>query len=74
MDHCQSIPMKDHDDATTLRKLIEKEWIYDFLVGHWSEYDQVRGQIFDKDELPSLDDTIAIIWAKESRKDAMLND
>ena len=66
--------MKDQEDATTLRKLIEKNWIYEFLVGLWPEYDQVKVQILSKDELPSLDETIAIIRVKESRRDVMLND
>lgn len=55
------------DDAVILKNYTKKDRIYNFLVSLNVEYDQVRVQILGK-ELPSLNETIRIIWAKESRK------
>ena len=74
MDHYRSLPMKDQDDFATLRQFIEKDSICDFLAGLWPEYDQVWVQIFGKTDLPSLNETIAIVPAEESQRDVMLKD
>ncbi len=41
-------------DAVKFQKLIEKESIYDFLVGLNVEYDQIRVQVLGKNPLPTL--------------------
>ncbi|KAK2981315.1 hypothetical protein RJ640_007016 [Escallonia rubra] len=64
--------MKCSDDAAVLKNFIEKDRTYDFLAGLNIEFDQVRIQILGKEELPSLNETISIINAEESRRGVML--
>ncbi|KAK3038196.1 hypothetical protein RJ639_030303 [Escallonia herrerae] len=72
MDHYRCIEMKCSDDAAVLKNFIEKDQTYDFLAGLNIEFDQVRIQILGKGESPSLNETISIINAEESRKGVML--
>lgn len=64
--------MKNSDDAVTLKAFIDKDRTYDFLTGLNVEFDQVRIQILDKDNLPSLKEVILIILAEESRRGVIL--
>ncbi|KAJ0103610.1 hypothetical protein Patl1_05363 [Pistacia atlantica] len=72
MDHYRCIEMKCSDDAAALKNFIEKDRIYDFLTGLNVEFDQVRVQVLGKEDLPSLNETISIINAEESRRGVML--
>jgi len=54
--------------------VIEKDHIYDFLAGLPPEFDQVRVQIFGKEKLTLLNETIAIVWAEQSQRNVMLTD
>ena len=58
--------MKDKEDAAIVHHYIEKDRIYDFFIGLRPKFDQVGVQIFGKEELPSLNETIAIVRAKDS--------
>ena len=58
--------MKCLEDAAILKNFIEKDRVYDFLVGLNSKFDQARIQILGRDETPSLEETISIIKAGES--------
>lgn len=46
------------------KRFVEKDRIYDFLAGLNIEFDAVRVQILGKEDLPSLNETIATIRAK----------
>ena len=59
LDHYRCIETKFPEDATILKNYIEKDQIYDFLVGFNVEFDQVRVQILSI-ELPTLNGTIFI--------------
>ncbi|KAK2991614.1 hypothetical protein RJ640_014010 [Escallonia rubra] len=59
MNHYLCIEMKCSDDATVLKNFIEKDRTYDFLI-------------LGKEELPSLNESISIINAEESRRGVML--
>jgi len=72
MDHYQCIQMSCKDDAVILKRFIEKERIYDFLAGLNAEFDSVRVQILGKEDLPSLNETMAIIRTEEGRRSVML--
>lgn len=63
MDLYQNIQMKCSEDAILLKRFVEKERIYDFLVGLNMEFDVVRVQILGKWDLPSLNEAIALIRA-----------
>ena len=65
-DHYRCIETKCPKDATILKNYIKKDLVYDFLVGLNVVFNQVRVQIFSK-ELPTLNETIFNIQAKESR-------
>ncbi|XP_022761888.1 uncharacterized protein LOC111307857 isoform X2 [Durio zibethinus] len=73
MDHYRCIEMKCSEDATTLKKFIEKDRVYDFLAGLNVEFDQVRVQILGKQDLPSLNEVISMVRAEESRRGVMLD-
>lgn len=64
--------MRCTDDAVILKRFIEKERIYDFLAGLNAEFDVVRVQILGKEDLPSLNETMAIIRTEEGRRSVML--
>ena len=49
-------------------RFVEKERTYDFLVGLNMEFDAVRVQILDKEDLPSLNEVISIVRAEEGRR------
>ena len=59
--------MKCSADSVTLKNCIERDRVYDFLAGKFW-INQVRVQILAKEELPSLNETIAIIQVEESRR------
>ena len=60
--------MKNGEDVAMFHTFIEREWIFEFLVGLNVEHDQVLG----KDSLASLNEVFLIIRAKE-RRSVMLN-
>ncbi|KAI9195707.1 hypothetical protein LWI28_017357 [Acer negundo] len=72
LDHYWCIAMKCSDDATTLKKVMEQDRVYDFLAGLNVDFQQVRVQILGKDELPSLNSAIFMVRAEESRRSVML--
>ena len=76
MDHYQCIQMKDSEDATILKRFVEKERIFEFLAGLNLEFDQVQVQVrvLGKEDLPSLNETISIVGAEEGRRGVMMNE
>ena len=72
LDQYQVIEMKCPDDARILKSFIEKDRVYDFLAGLNPEFDHVRIQILGKEHTPSLEETISLIRAEESRRSVML--
>ena len=72
LDHYRVFEMKCSEDAATLKNFIEKDRVYDFLAGLNPEFDQVRVQILGREEIPSLEETISLIRAEESRRSVML--
>ncbi|KAK2433017.1 putative mitochondrial protein [Trifolium repens] len=73
LDHYRVIKTQCSADAATLKKFIEQDRVYDFLVGLNSEFDQVRIQILGKQEVPSFNEVIAIVRSEESRRSLMLD-
>jgi hypothetical protein len=71
LDHYQCIQMSCSSDAAVLKRVMEKDRIYDFLAGLNVEFDAVRVQILGKEDLPSLNETISIIRAEEGRRSVM---
>ncbi|GAV78794.1 UBN2_3 domain-containing protein [Cephalotus follicularis] len=72
LDHYQVFEMKCLEDAATLKKIIEKDRVYDFLADLNPKFDKVRIRILGKEEIPSLKETISLIRAEESRRGIML--
>ncbi|GAV76996.1 UBN2_3 domain-containing protein, partial [Cephalotus follicularis] len=71
LDHYRVFEMNCLKDASTLKIFIEKDRVYDFVAGLNPEFDLVRIQILGKEEIPSLEETISLIRAKESRRVTM---
>ena len=57
--------MKCSEDATMLRRFVDRERIFKFLVGLNIEFDQVRVQVLRKEDLSSINEVFSIIWAEE---------
>ncbi|GFZ01178.1 hypothetical protein Acr_14g0008130 [Actinidia rufa] len=72
LDHYRVFEMKCPEDAAILKSFIEKDRVYDFLAGLNPEFDQARIQILGKKDTPSLEETISLIRAEESRMNVML--
>ena len=72
LDHYQVFEIKHPEDAAILKSFIKKDRVYDFLAGLNPEFDQVRIQILGKEDTPSLEETISLIRAEESRRSIML--
>ncbi|TXG47841.1 hypothetical protein EZV62_027135 [Acer yangbiense] len=72
LDYYHCIKMESSKDAATLRRFLEKERIYVFLAGLNIEFDAVRVQVLEKEDLPSLNEAIGIIRGEESRRGVML--
>ena len=53
--------MKCSEDAARLRKFVDREWIFKFLVGLNIEFDQVRVQVLRKEDLSSINEVFSII-------------
>ena len=50
-----------------LRKFVEREQIFEFLVGLNVEFDQVQVQVLGKEDLSSINEVFSIIQAEEGR-------
>ena len=66
------IKTKCPEDAVVLKEFIEQDRVYDFLVEPNPEFDQVRIQILDKQEVPCFNEVVALIRGEESRRGLML--
>ena len=61
LDHYRVIKTKCHDDSIVLKDFVEKYRVYDFLVGLNQEFDQMRIQILGKQEVPCVNEVVALI-------------
>ncbi|GAV81108.1 LOW QUALITY PROTEIN: UBN2_3 domain-containing protein, partial [Cephalotus follicularis] len=67
LDHYRVFEMKCPEDAATSKIFIEKDMVYDFLACLNPVFD-VRIQILEKEEKPSLEETISLIRAEHSQR------
>ena len=51
---------------------MEKDKIYTFVVGLNIEFDPIQVQVLRKEEVPSLNETIAIIREEEGQRGVMI--
>ena len=58
LDYYRVIELKCSECAVIIKNFIEKDRVYDFLARLNFEFDQVRVQILDKAEVPSLNEVI----------------
>lgn len=72
LDHYWVLETKYPEDAVILKEFIEKVRAYDFLVGLNAEFVKVRIQILSKEDVPPLNEVIALIWAEGSCRGVML--
>ncbi|XP_054798434.1 uncharacterized protein LOC129303263 [Prosopis cineraria] len=62
------------EDAARFRKRLEKERLYESLVGLNLDLDDFRGRIQSLEPLPSVREAFAMIWREYSRRKVMLKD
>ena len=72
IDYYQDLQAHCTEDAVLFQKLVEKERVYDFLVGLNPEYDQIRVQVLGKIPFPSHEDAYSHVQQEESRRGVML--
>ena len=61
LNHYRVIKPKCLVDVVVLKDFIEKDRIYDFLIGLSQEFDQVRIQILSKQEVSCFNEVVALI-------------
>lgn len=66
LDYYQVIKMKCSKDAAILKNFVENDYMFDFLVGLNLEFDQVWIKIPTKEGIPSLKETISLIYVEEN--------
>ncbi|GMY20167.1 hypothetical protein FCV25MIE_15406, partial [Fagus crenata] len=59
-------------DATTQKKEIKEDCLYDFLVGLDPSLDQVRSQVLAQDPLPYVCNSFAFVRSEKLYHDAMM--
>ena len=59
--------MKNSKAATISPKFIERNQMFEFLIGLNMQYNQIRIQLLGKESLTSLNEAFSIIRAKEGR-------
>ena len=64
--------MKSNNDAVLFKCIMEKDKIYTFVVRLNIEFDPIQVQVLRKEEVPSLNETIAIIREEEGRRGVMI--
>ena len=67
LNYYRDFKMQCSDDAVILKNYMERERIFEFLVGLNIEFDQVRVQILGKESMPSLNEVVSLIKAEEGR-------
>ena len=60
-------------DIAFIKRFIEKDKIYESLAGLNKVFGPIRVQVLGNEELPSLDEIIAIIRGEEGRRGSWLN-
>jgi len=73
LDYYQDFKMQCSDDAVILKKYMEREMIFEFLVRINIEFDQMWVQILGKESLPSLNEVVSLIKAEEGKRIMMLD-
>ena len=63
----KNLQIKCSEDAAMLRKFVEREQIFEFLVGLNVEFDQVQVQVLGKEDLSSINEVFSIIRVEEGR-------
>ena len=63
---------KSTDDQKHYRKIVEDGRIYKFLVGLNVEFDEVRGRILGKSNLPNINDVFSEVRREESCRNVMI--
>ena len=61
---CKHSRLKCTADVVIQKKFIEIDRAYDFLVGLNNEFDQVRVQIIEKEEMLSLEEIVSLFEQK----------
>ena len=67
----QNVELKSAEDAKTIKDLMERERVIQFLLGLKSEFDQTRDRVLGRDPLLDLDEAFAIIRGDKSNKKLM---
>ncbi|KAG6741741.1 hypothetical protein POTOM_055019 [Populus tomentosa] len=73
LDYYQDFKMHCSEDALILKNYVERQRIFEFLVGFNIEFDQVRVQILGKESLPSFNEVFSLIKVEEGRRIVMLD-
>lgn len=68
LDLYEPLEWKCQGDATLYAKLEEEKWIFKFLLGLYTKFDEVRGRIMSLDPLPLLREVFFTIRNEESKK------
>lgn len=72
LDTYEDMEWKCPEDSKKYNKLVEKDRVYQFLLGLNKNLDEVRGRILGTKPLPSIREVFSEVRRKESRRKIML--
>ena len=72
MDKCDTIQWKCIEDLAKYKEIVEKKWLYKFLIGLNKNLDGMRGRILGTKPLPSLREAFTEVRREEIRLKPML--
>ena len=72
MDILEEKSLKCSEDAQQYKKIVEKDRVYQFLLGLNKDLDDVRGRILSIKPLPSVREDFSKVHREESLKKLML--
>ncbi|KAH9763832.1 retrovirus-related pol polyprotein from transposon RE1 [Citrus sinensis] len=68
LDHRDKVVMKDPEDVVIYRRSVERLRVHIFLARLDEEFDQVRGEILQKDIIPDLEECYSLIRREDIRQ------
>lgn len=72
LDHLRPCAMQCTTDASTMKKQVEEDRLYDFLAGLDPNLDHIRSQVLAQDPLPSIKNAFAFVRREELRQLTMM--
>ncbi|XP_018817689.2 uncharacterized protein LOC108988785 isoform X2 [Juglans regia] len=74
LDHRDKVIMENAKDVETYRKSVQRQRVHIFLAGLDGDFEQIRGEILQRDPIPKLEECYALIRRAAVRRTMMNGD